>query len=1190
MNIFLIKAKFYIKKNYHWILLSILLLTILIVSLHNGKYIISNDNYSAELNPAPSISRYLFSPAWRSYRALGVPSDSEQTDLFRSVAFWVLELFLPTWLVGQLYYWICMVIGSFSMAFLVSNFLKETKQKKYARFTFLFAGVTYISTLWTMWLYYQNMAPYIANYGFLPLLLLAIYCYIKRQTKKRALFLFLASIIFTAVCIISTLFIVDCVLIFSYVAFLILYSKKSLSIGVKTLTILICTQLFWILPFIFYTVSNSQNVISSYVNKTITASTIDLESKMQTAINTARFYNRTMFDTENDEYVFPMANDFNNYDFYKIIGLFPAVFSIFGVIFGFFRSNKKLIYWGIIAFGCWFLIKVINPPLGSLFVWFQDNIPFFKQVFRWPYSKLGLVFLICLTVLSSFGVVYVVSFLSSFIHRRGLKRYLVFCVLSLAILLPLFYSEYIYTGNLYAERAIVDLPSDYYKLEDYLQKTDPTGRIYYAPPANNNYFREYEWGFWGSQFISYIVSNPIMDMSSAVGSSFSENALLDFNDAIRAEDSTKFDYLLQKFDISYILYDASLRADGYSFDVDIPSMLGLFKKYPIIWNYGSLVLYRVDQNDTIYDETLSSSSDNYSFVRDVPANPSLSLDNLNLSNLRIENNNITGEFTYDGNDTYVSSTLNTDYLNNYPARLKATDKGIKVTPSYPYLTDDDTIVQYKVFANSDYTNYIVGDDVIDASLLVNGVTIDSTYKQVNTIYGVKKNQFVTRSLVQDFVKSTGSDCSGSAVVNNTSVKSQSSSSGFLLKGASKLPCIYSAIEDLNYNSKYVVSVSINWEAEQGNYPGVCIYSEAKQKCLNNDKFYDSGDAYGNATITANSVVTAEDNLSIILYATHTDDSFSSAILFKKVDLSYALVYNKLNLTSFSSDIYRDEVYLHKGNTYTVNIPIVYGSSSYTYDKTPQVVWLTNIPDSENDLFSIASTDYGIKQSVQKDYLNETINLFNTTPSSRYLFFWKGENISNIPATLCLVYSTDNKCWVQDMMTLGSKEAEILFFESPSTEKYVNFILSSTSYKLLTENRLESLSLFKYPDVWKNISYGQSSKTAYTEAHLDSVFKGAANSFYSLDTSSISGNALITIPQASSPGWIAIAKENGRLSLLSNSTRVSVDGWKQGWDITNKNIDSVFVLYWPNLLSYLGYILILVMSIYFIKKFAHGRTK
>ena len=107
-------------------------------------------------------------------------------------------------------------IGSFFTALLTKSLFESTKLKKYSNVGFVISGITYIGTLWTVWIFYQTMAPYISNFAFLPLLLYLIYRYLKDSNSKNLLFVFLGSLVFSSVSVIATLFVADIFFIIFY--------------------------------------------------------------------------------------------------------------------------------------------------------------------------------------------------------------------------------------------------------------------------------------------------------------------------------------------------------------------------------------------------------------------------------------------------------------------------------------------------------------------------------------------------------------------------------------------------------------------------------------------------------------------------------------------------------------------------------------------------------------------------------------------------------------------------------------------------------------------------------------------------------------------------------------------------------------------------------------------------------------
>jgi len=106
----------------------------------------------------------------------------------------------------------------------------------------------------------------------------------------------------------------------------------------------------------------------------------------------------------------------------------------------------------------------------------------------------------------------------------------------------------------------------------------------------------------------------------------------------------------------------------------------------------------------------------------------------------------------------------------------------------------------------------------------------------------------------------------------------------------------------------------------------------------------------------------------------------------------------------------------------------------------------------------------------------------------------------------------------------------------------------------------------------------------------SIFKSHNSTFYRLDIDNMKGeNILVSIPQSSNPGWFAIGKvKDGFFKILSKDSRVMLNGWKQGWDISDIDYEYVTILYWPNLLSYFGYFAILFLFIYIPIKISKQR--
>jgi len=1177
-----------LKKNISFILLVLILIIVTVVSIKPGKYILSNDNYSPELNPPLSVSRYLQSPAWRGYRVLGFASDSEQADIFRSIGFSVLDLFLPSWSLSQIFSFFCLFVGTISMAYLSKCFVSDFLTKKHQGLIFFLSGIIYLTTLWTAWVFNFNMMPYISQYGFLPLLLLSTYLLLKKWNPKTLIFFLISLILFTSTCVISTLFFVDVVLfVFFTIYFGILHKAKSKHV-IASIGIFLISQIFWLIPFVHYTYTNSRGIIESYTNRAITANTIDLEAQMITAGNSARLYTRllgTVDDPSIDSYIFPMSKDFQEYDVFKVIGLIPFILSVCGLVFILFKKKWKLIPLWVLFFGTLFIMKNQNPPFGSVYLWLQENIPLFKQVFRWVSSKLGQVYLILLVLTSSVGYIYIVNFFGSFFSKKWRKILVSISVIIISIIF-LFYAEYLFKGQLFTSRAAVNLPDQYYLLKEEISK-DTTSRIFYAPPANNGYFREYDWGFIGSQFLGYIIPNPIVDMSLSIGSDVGEKAVLELTNDFNSGNITELNSDLEKYNIKYILVDRSLVKGRYGYSLNWDLVNAYTSTWDKVWSQDFLELYQLKESSKPkYVESYGESNlvKNGSFVRSLSREPQLSPLSVDLSDAVVDSGYLEKEFKYSGIDTILYPNFTELDINLLPSYLKKNGREVMISPSLPIVNDikNESYKKFIVPTSEPYT-YLIDNIVLSEDDMRGGINLYNTWGSLNEISVVEEKSMQIVDLTETFLNAKPGDCSGGNYKILPDIKKQNVSSGFVIEGSSKLPCVYTDI-DLNQGVGSVYKVHFNWESSDGNLLGYCLYSSKYKGCLNREKFLYTDTGFGNVTITIPRLIdTGLDDISLTIYALQPKGGKSS-ITIRNVELLYSSEFIKLSQTEEYIDTKEKLINIRNAQTMTSKIPLLYGDKSYIFNDatSKNLLWQPSVAEDPLKQYEIAF-DSGLKQVAQEQYINQYQELFLTEPLKSYLWYWKGENVRNVPATVCLTYERDDKCYLDSTFydDITSSEARI-FVSSKEENKRLDASFNSISFKNVTENILHSFVVMEIPDQWMSFNLKPILPLEYTELQASTMFDSFAPSFYILEGSDIQvKRGLISIPQAKSDGWVAVVVGNSSLKLLNKETRVYINGWKQGWDISGINdIQKIVVFYWPNLLSYLGYLCILIIFIYF----------
>jgi hypothetical protein len=582
----------FISKNWGKVLLALILIFTVTINFRWGYFVLGNDNYSPEEDPGISVKRYLTQPAWREYRGLGVASDSEQIDIFRSLLFLGLEkVGMPLWFISQMSVWLTFFCGPWFMAILVEKvFLKKDSDDDKKNWLFLLSGLLYCGNLLLICLFYSPLKPFIFLWGFLPMFLVASFGILEKQNIKNVLFFLISLISVSASFMIPTMFVVATLVILMFYWQFWKMGKKIKNI-LFLLLLYFVWQLYWLVPFGIYVKTNSTQLSESVINKEITPWTIQKEITYNKWNNVPRFVN-SWLDSKNqdDTYLFSEAEVYKNNWLIVFDSYIPFVLVILATFYLLKKYKTKylpiIILWWV---GFW-LTKGSNGPIGGIYVWMQDHIPLFRQVFRWGSSKFWPMLLLPMPIL--------ICLLMEKIFEK--KRF--FKILSLFLIgFLLIYIYPVFKAKLINERDFVKIPSEYYQLKEYLEKNKLEGRILLSPEANMLYFRNYEWGFFGSVFWSYFIDNPIIEKALITGSAENEDAFQTIYEMYYSLDPDLFYRTLLRYKVEYIIADknASSIGNGYFYDwEDFDRQILNNQNFEKIGEWGKLTLLRVKPNQT----------------------------------------------------------------------------------------------------------------------------------------------------------------------------------------------------------------------------------------------------------------------------------------------------------------------------------------------------------------------------------------------------------------------------------------------------------------------------------------------------------------------------------------------------------------------------------------------------------------
>jgi hypothetical protein len=574
-------------------LLILLALIVVITNFSISKFILGWDNLIPELNFPVNFSRSIFS-VWQEYQGLGLlAGNGHAAELPREILLLISSFILPLNLIRQFYVFSMLITGVLGTYFLI-KLLLPTKNNIFA----FIGGTFYLLNLATIQTFFVPFEPMITHYGLLPWLVLTLVYYLKNHSHKALLGLAIVNILATPQAEVPTMF-----LVYLIVAAFVLFAynlkertkyifKKSL----KALAIIFIINAFWLLPFLYFVLTNSSVAIDAKINQMSTENVI-LQNKafgnILDVMLLKGFWFNNVDPNLNAKFTYmltPWKNYFSN-----------IIISILGYIF-----------FGVILIGLWKLIKSKKPAFISLallfgfsftmlcmdtppFSWI-DNIlrmlPIFNQVFRFPFTKFSNIALLTYAIFFAGGILYIHDYFENRLKTNKIPQYLTITVcfaMLIIYVLPIF-------NNLFYYKDKLIIPNEYFKVMDYFNKQDPNARIANLPQYTFWGWSYYKWGYGGSGFLWYGIKQPILDRAFDVWSKTNENYYWELAHAIYSKNPTLLSTVLNKYQIKFILIDNNIINPSSSKSLFLPEIKNLISQIPEIKedaSFGNIEIYKV---------------------------------------------------------------------------------------------------------------------------------------------------------------------------------------------------------------------------------------------------------------------------------------------------------------------------------------------------------------------------------------------------------------------------------------------------------------------------------------------------------------------------------------------------------------------------------------------------------------------
>lgn len=1142
----------------HWgkIALIFILISIIAFNFRPGYFILGNDNYSPELNIGLSLKRSFTNPTWREYRVLGMPSDSEQADIFRSLVFYFLNFLFPPWFISQLYVFFAFFIASYGMAYLARDLFNGNFPAFKRELIFLFSGLFYCANLITSWIFFSPLKVFLAGYAFLPFVLWRLHSFYQKPNYSNSIWLAVATGFLTTSAMVVTTYIVEATIIFLFLVFLIIREIKNSSLfkifytTLLSLIVLFGTQLFWILPFVQYVKTNSPVLQQSFINRVLTPELIENEVKFNKSLNVTRFY-YAWIDARNNNgsFQFPYRNWYFESLLGQTLSFIPTALATLGTIYLVLHKKRNLAIFPISILTGWLLIKGVNPPFAGIFKYLQTTIPFFKQVFRWQSSKLYPMITIPLSVLAPLGVLFIMDGINSLLknsHHR-IKSVITLILSIIIISSSLIYVYPYFEGSLISKQNFVKVPQDYNNLLSFLKKYDTKSRIYLAPEANTLYFRNYSWGFFGSSLLNYLIPNPTIEKALTTGSMENENAQKIIENAYYSENAELFSRALSLYNTPLVLLDkyATKLQNGYFYNWDIAEKV--IEKNPFlekIWESGNLSLYRIIQYDRVLQasEAVYSNHDwrQFNAIQIKNAKPqsffASSKNNgtiyplaLNFSEINSDHRFIHAVSKFEGtSDTYSYSLGEEDILNN-PSQIDY-DKSlntVSISPIFPIVKVNNVSYQpelpQEVFQLDENARFLsIGSNVVDLSYPNNNLYISEDYFQT-----------VKQSLLQ--WENTFTD----RYISKTSQEKY--------------------ILPIEKDSIVRISLKISSGADITPL-NICVFSKYQFKCLNRENTIYLKPETQNVEMLLPEVAGSTDTLEI--YLSSPNKSSQPNIILDELKATLWDVSSKVEKPISETKLYTPSVTipLQKGDTLAVSIPKVRGYNSYHFDKNnpfvPDVTHGECIRDLKSAYLKKNTTD-PLTFVTQECFDQSLIHLERIYPAGMALLYYQGDNKGGIPLIISMrKEKAENKIF-EDRLYYESKTNKLAFFFLPvEMRSYLIELYSYGAGPRPSINTIENLSFQPIPENWYQLKLVPAKSSSLPIIAEDDAQQNLPAT-----------PKLYAINQAVHPNWrINYSNDEQKEDIVP----ARINGWEQGWIV--KEGGKLKVTFWPNKLAFTGYII------------------
>lgn len=563
-----------------------------------GTYLSGWDTLHPEFNFEVSFKRLLFG-VFRDEQGLGaVAAHSHMADLPRVVILYFLSFFISTNLLRFLFISSCLVVGVLGVYKFIKDVILNQSNKESVMLAFS-GALFYLFNLGTLQHFYVPFEMFNVQYALLPWLFWSAARYLDDSSKRNLLAFSVLTLFSTPMAFASALWYAY---FLAFVIFLLFSIKKNLKQVCILIVVTLFINSFWIMPNIYYIVSgNASFVPDAKINKIFSEEAFTHNLNYGN-ITDALIFKNFLFDWSvyqgNDKFGFLLdawKNHFSN-KWILSIGYINAIIVFFGVFVTFLRGNKFTKSLLIPSFISLAFIVNFGFPFGFVFNFMRDHSALFKEALRFPFTKFSLILMFTFSCFFVIGQKLILDIFSKFLSKKKVI-FIQTLIVSIALMIYMFP---FFKGQLVSRSMQINIPYEYFQMFKWFNNQEDNGRVAEFPIHSFWGWIYYNFGFQGSQFISFGIKQPLLDRDYDRWNKSNEDYYKQMSYAVYSQDSDLFRALLEKYQISYLIIDKNVLAPGKDQDKKVlyfketDNLIQRSGKARFVRKFGNIYIYKVN--------------------------------------------------------------------------------------------------------------------------------------------------------------------------------------------------------------------------------------------------------------------------------------------------------------------------------------------------------------------------------------------------------------------------------------------------------------------------------------------------------------------------------------------------------------------------------------------------------------------